>query len=140
MRKIGLALLLNRPDSPLSPHFGMAKWIGIHETEAGRTEFVANVDLNGRATVDLLRQYGCTDVICQHIGEGALHLLQSSGIRVWLGTAGVPLNKLVEELLAGKLAPATTSSHHGQHGHHRHQHGQKHAHKAGYTCCCQQQA
>ena len=105
MNKIAFTTLLNRPDSALSPHFGMAKWILIRD-ENGGTTFEQNTGLNGRAVVDVMAKHGCTDAVFTQIGPGAFVHLQEAGIRGWIGPADTSVPQLVESFRRGELPRA----------------------------------
>lgn len=111
MSKVGFTTLLNRDDSVLSPHFGMAKWVMIHDSNSGETSFEQNTDLNGRAVVDILARAGCSDTVFKQIGLGALRKLQRAGIRGWLAPESVPVPQLLERLSRGELSPAEGHAH-----------------------------
>lgn len=106
MSKVAFTTLLKREDSALSPHFGKAKWIMVRDGESGEITFAQNTALNGRAVVDLMARYGCTDAVFTNIGPGALRHLEQSGIRGWIGPAGVPLPQVLERLTRGELKRA----------------------------------
>ncbi len=103
MSAIALMTLLNREDSTLSPHFGKAKWLMVVESGTGKSRFVQNAGLNGRSVVDLLVANGCTDVVFNEIGPGALQHLQAANICGWFGPADMPVPQLLELFRAGKL-------------------------------------
>ncbi len=106
MNKVGFTALLNREDSVLSPHFGMAKWVMIRDDDAGESRFEQNTGLSGRAVVDILARAGCSDAVFTEIGVGAFRHLQEAGIRGWLAPANVPIPQLRERLSRGELSPA----------------------------------
>ncbi|MBZ5627622.1 MAG: NifB/NifX family molybdenum-iron cluster-binding protein [Acidobacteriia bacterium] len=106
MSKVGFTTLLNREDSVLSPHFGMAKWVMIRDDDAGETRFEQNTGLSGRAVVDILARAGCSDAVFTEIGHGAFRHLQEAGIRAWLAPANLPVPQLLERLSRGELSPA----------------------------------
>jgi predicted Fe-Mo cluster-binding NifX family protein len=107
MSKIGFTTLLNREDSALSAHFGLAKWVMIRDTKTGVVIFEQNKVPYGRAIVDILQRHGCTDVVFGQIGHGAFRHLQEAGIRGWSATANVPISKLIDQFDRGELMPAT---------------------------------
>jgi predicted Fe-Mo cluster-binding NifX family protein len=106
MSKIGFTTLLNREDSVLSPHFGLAKWVMIRDNDTGDVTFEQNTALYGRAIVDILHQHGCADVVFAEIGPGAFRNLQEAGIRGWLAPMNVPVPQLLERFSRGELTPA----------------------------------
>jgi predicted Fe-Mo cluster-binding NifX family protein len=106
MSKVAFTTLLNREDSALSPHFGMAKWILIRDDDDGQITFEQNTALNGRAVVDIMVRHGCTDAVFTHIGPGAFQHLEEAGIRGWIGPADMPLPQLLDHLSCGELARA----------------------------------
>lgn len=108
MSRIAFTTLLNREDSALSPHFGMAKWILIRDNDSGQTTFQQNTALKGRAVVDIMARHGCTDAIFTQIGAGAFRHLEQAGIRGWIGPADTPVPQLLERLGRGELARAQT--------------------------------
>ena len=120
MRKLGLTVLKEDPQSPLSPHFGMAKWIMIHDPTSGASSFVRNTGLNGRAVVEELVRHGCTDAIFASIGDGALRHLDAAGIQGWYGPADQPSTELSRRLEQGELRRATSASHEAPRHHRRH--------------------
>lgn len=106
MSKVAFTTLLNREDSALSPHFGMAKWILIRDDDNGHITFEQNTALNGRAVIDIMVRNGCTDAVFTQIGPGAFSHLEQAGIRGWIGPANTPVPQLLEHLSRGELARA----------------------------------
>ncbi len=106
MSKVAFTTLLNREDSALSLHFGMAKWILIRDDDNSQITFEQNTALNGRAVVEIMVQHGCTDAVFTQIGEGAFRHLEQAGIRGWIGPASTPVPQLLEHLSRGELARA----------------------------------
>jgi predicted Fe-Mo cluster-binding NifX family protein len=106
MSKIGFTTLLDRKDSVLSPHFGMAKWVMIRDDDTGEVTFEQNTGLYGRAVVDILQRHGCSDAVFAEIGPGALRHLQEAGIRGWLAPTDVPVPELLDRFSRGDLASA----------------------------------
>lgn len=137
MRRIALAVLLNRPNSVLSPHFGKAKWIMIRE-EDGRASFEQNTSLNGRAVVDLMVGKGCTDAVFTHIGSGAFAHLEKSGIKGWIGPANVAVPEVLEALSRGELERARPSEEeHPSGAAHPGDSGRNHSsHRSEERCSC----
>ena len=113
MSKIALMTLLSREESNLSPHFGKAKWILVHDTEQATSHFVQNKELNGMSVVQHLLNEGCSDVICSEIGDGAIKHLHEANIRGWLAPANVPAPRLLEMLTEGTLQPVHATKEHG---------------------------
>jgi predicted Fe-Mo cluster-binding NifX family protein len=107
MTKVGMTLL--RPDwqSPLSPHFGLATWLLIYDTETDQKKFERNRLLMGKGVVDVFAQHHCTDAVFSNIGPGALEILRAAGIRAWYGPADLPAAELIDRLKQGKLEPAS---------------------------------
>jgi predicted Fe-Mo cluster-binding NifX family protein len=103
MSKIAFTTLLDKPDSPLSPHFGKAKWLTILDTATNTMEYVRNTDFTGRSMVELLRKYCCEEVVFNGIGPGALRQLKKAGIAGWLAPADVPISQVSTMLLSGRL-------------------------------------
>jgi predicted Fe-Mo cluster-binding NifX family protein len=116
MSKVGFTTLLNREDSVLSPHFGMAKWVMIRDDDSGEITFEQNTGLNGRAVVDILARAGCRDAVFSEIGNGALRHLEDARIRGWLAPSDVPVPQLLARLSRGELPPAEGHTH-GSGGH-----------------------
>ena len=112
MSKVGMTLL--RPDwqSPLSPHFGLATWLLIYDTETDQKNFERNRLLMGKGVVDVFAQHRCTDAIFSNIGPGALEILRAAGIRGWYGAADVPASELISRLKQGELEPANEARSH----------------------------
>jgi predicted Fe-Mo cluster-binding NifX family protein len=106
MSKVAFTTLLNREDSALSPHFGMAKWILVRDDDNGQITFEQNTALNGRAVVDIMARHGCTDAVFTQIGPGAFAHLEQAGIRGWIGPADMPVPQLLELLSRGELERA----------------------------------
>jgi predicted Fe-Mo cluster-binding NifX family protein len=100
---IGCLTLLKKSDSPLSPHFGKAKWLMVLNRESQQIHFVQNTGLNGRSVVELLQQQGCDEVVFSNIGEGALRQLKQSRIAGWYAPADLPVPRVLEMLSAGQL-------------------------------------
>ncbi len=121
MGKIGCTVLLNQETSPLSPHFGKAKWVMVFDPQTGKSEFEQNHGLNGRAVVDILVRHQCSDVIFAEIGPGALNHLQQFGIKSWFGPQEVPAPELIQKFKSGSLRLATEPS--PGHGGHHHEGG-----------------
>lgn len=109
MSKIGFLTLLKKNDSPLSPHFGKAKWLMVVDDEQ-QTHFIQNTGLDGRSVVQLLRDQGCDEVVFSNIGEGALRQLMQSGISGWYAPDDVPVPRLLEMLSVGQLRLARKAS------------------------------
>jgi len=126
MGKIGCTVLLDRENSPLSSHFGKAKWILIMDPETGVTEFEQNHGLNGRAVVEILARHGCSDAIFAEIGPGALSHLQQAQIKPWFGPQDLAAPDVIEKLRRGELSPALAPRP-GHEGHH---------HQASAGGCC----
>ncbi len=116
--RIGFTLLKNADNSPLSPHFGMAKWLGIYDTESGKMEFERNTGLNGRSVADAFARAGCTHAVFAHIGAPALGHLGAHGILAYWGDADQPATALAIRLERGELRPAEKTEHAGGHHHH----------------------
>lgn len=108
MSIVAFTTLLNREDSALSPHFGMAKWVLIRDDDHGRITFEQNTALNGRAVVDIMVRHGCSDAVFNHIGPGAFRHLEQAGIRGWIGPADLAVPQLLERLSHGELVQART--------------------------------
>jgi len=111
MNRLGLTVLKKDPDSSLSPHFGVAKWIMIYEPETGASSFIRNEGLTGKAVVDQLLRHECTDAVFTSIGDGALRHLDAAGIRGWYGPDDEPPAQLARLLEQGELRRAETASH-----------------------------
>lgn len=116
--RIGFTLLKNADTSPLSPHFGMAKWLGIYDTETGLMRFERNAGLNGRSVADAFARAGCTHAVFTHIGAPALGHLEAHRIRGFWGNADQPATALVIRLQRGELRPAESTAHPGGRGRH----------------------
>ena len=137
MSAIALMTLLNREGSTLSPHFGKAKWLTIIESGTGKSRFVQNAGLNGRSVVDLLVASGCTDVVFNEIGPGALQHLQAANICGWFGPADLPVPQLLELFRAGKLDRAIEPREgHRGHGCGQRTAGQQRGEMSGQQRCC----
>jgi predicted Fe-Mo cluster-binding NifX family protein len=106
MSTIGFTTLINREDSVLSPHFGLAKWVMIRDNDTGNATFEQNTALYGQAVVDILQRHGCTDVVFAEIGYGAFRGLQEAGIRGWLAPMNVPVPQLLDHFNRGELTQA----------------------------------
>jgi predicted Fe-Mo cluster-binding NifX family protein len=119
--RIGFTLLKEAQDSPLSPHFGKAKWLGIFDTDTRAMRFVRNADLTGRAVADVFAEADCTHAVFTHIGAPALEHLKAYGIQAFWGEADVSAVTLVDRLERGELTPAESSEHAPERAH-RHQH------------------
>ncbi len=103
MSKTGFTILLKGNHSPLSPHFGKAKWLAVYDTVTLRTDFIRNAGLTGSAMCALLASSGCEEVIFSHIGPGALRQLKAANIAAWYGPEGVPVSDLLDLLRTGRL-------------------------------------
>jgi predicted Fe-Mo cluster-binding NifX family protein len=137
MGKIGCTVLINRDDSPLSSHFGKAKWVMIADPETGAAEFEQNHGLNGRAVVEILARHGCSDAIFAEIGPGALSHLQQAQIKPWFGPQDLAAPAVIDRLKRGQLTPA----HEPSTGHGQHHAGSSDTHgccgsSAAHTSCC----
>jgi predicted Fe-Mo cluster-binding NifX family protein len=118
-KRIGLTLLHDSEDSPLSDHFGKAKWLGIYEPSTGEMRFVRNTGLNGRFVADAFDEAGCSHVVFTNIGEGALgHLGSYEILAVW-GPAGIPAKSLVQDVESGRLPAGKGTPHVPEHHHRR---------------------
>ena len=130
MSKIGLTVVKSEAESPLSPHFGMAGWVLIYDTETQQKIFERNRLLYGRGVVEILQRHRCTDAIFSSIGRGALEGLEAGGIRGWYGPEGVAAPELIKQLQEGKLTRAEEASSTGT----EHRGGARARHKS--TNCC----
>jgi predicted Fe-Mo cluster-binding NifX family protein len=114
----GLPLVKDSLDSPLSQHFGKAKWLLVYEA-AERHRFVRNTGLSGPSVVEALAAAGCSDVVVLDAGAGAWGHLQQSGMRIWQGEPEVPARELIAGVERGALAraepPAAGDPSHGGH-------------------------
>jgi predicted Fe-Mo cluster-binding NifX family protein len=110
MSKIGLTVLKPDAKSPLSPHFGMAGWILIYDTDEQQQTLERNRLLYGRGVVEILQLHRCADAIFASIGRGALEALKAAGIRAWYGPEGVAAPELIKQLQEGKLTRAEEAS------------------------------
>jgi predicted Fe-Mo cluster-binding NifX family protein len=130
MSKVGMTLL--RPDwqSPLSPHFGLATWLLIYDTETDQKNFERNRLLMGKGVVDVFVQHRCTDAVFSSIGPGALEILRAAGIRAWYGPADVPASQLIDRLKQGELEPANEARSHN------HDRTRGHSHRERLSGCC----
>jgi len=106
MSKIGITVAQNSLNAPLALHFGKTKWILIYES-AESFEFIRNEKLVGRNVVDLYQEAGCSDVIVNNIGSGAMRNLKAAGIQAWHGSLNIPARKLIATLKQGALKAAT---------------------------------
>jgi predicted Fe-Mo cluster-binding NifX family protein len=88
--------------APIAPHLGKAKWLAVLDDD-GRAQVTRNVGLRGRWVAELFAAAGVTDVVADHVGEGAWRALTAVGIRVWRGAPGVPASELASRLLDGRL-------------------------------------
>jgi predicted Fe-Mo cluster-binding NifX family protein len=120
MAKIGVMMSADRADEKMSSHFGKAEWIMVADTESGISEFVKNEALNGKGSVEIVIRMGCTDVILEDIGDGALGHLQAAHIRAWAAPATVAGNEALRFFREGQLLPvppalatARQGAHHG---------------------------
>jgi predicted Fe-Mo cluster-binding NifX family protein len=132
MSKVGLTLL--RPDwqSPLSPHFGIATWLLIYDTEMDQKKFERNRLLMGKGVVDVFALHRCTDAVFSNIGPGALEILRAAGIRAWYGPPDIPASQLVDRLKQGELEPANEARSHDHESSSGHSRGKK------LRDCCRQ--
>lgn len=110
MTKIGLTLSRKDWESPLAPHFGMAKWLLIYETDRQEKQFQQNKELTGRGVVEVFAHHNCTEAVFAAIGHGALDHLIRAGIRGWYGPAGVSARELTERLKRDELQRAKEAS------------------------------
>jgi predicted Fe-Mo cluster-binding NifX family protein len=106
MKKVGMTLLRSDWQSPLSPHFGLATWLLICDTETDQKTFERNRLLMGKGVVDVFVQHHCTDAVFSKIGPVALEILRAAGIRAWYGPLDVPASQLIDRLKQGGLEPA----------------------------------
>jgi predicted Fe-Mo cluster-binding NifX family protein len=116
MAKIGMTLSRDRLEDPLAQHFGKAKWLLVWDS-AGGAQFIPNQGLNGRWVAETFAAAGCTLVVANHLGPGALVHLREAGIRVLEGApdkAAVELARLADkgelpDLLGASPHPAGSS-------------------------------
>jgi predicted Fe-Mo cluster-binding NifX family protein len=103
-----IALPMSRPDisEPLSEHLGKAKWLLVWREDGGHS-FIRNEGLNGRWVAERLAQEGCTQLIAQRAGAGALEHLKAAQIRVYQADPGATAAELLALLLDGKLKEMT---------------------------------
>ncbi len=102
MRRIGMTISRPSVDAPLAGHFGKAKWLLVYEGP-GRFELLRNTGLNGRFVAQAFAAHGCTDVILDHAGAGALGHLAAAGLRLWQGPPEVGADELAARLERGEL-------------------------------------
>jgi predicted Fe-Mo cluster-binding NifX family protein len=102
--RVGMAVLRNAAQTPLSKDFGKSRWLAVH-TQPDRLEFLSNPGLSGVSAAAALTEAGCRDVIALHLGPRAQERLAASGVRMWRGRAGVPGRALVAALARGELEP-----------------------------------
>jgi predicted Fe-Mo cluster-binding NifX family protein len=112
MKKVGMTLLRSDWQSPLSPHFGLATWLLIYDTETDQKTFERNRLLMGKGVVDVFAQHHCTDAVFSEIGPGALEILRAAGIRAWYGPPDVPAAQLIDRLKQGELESAKEARSH----------------------------
>jgi predicted Fe-Mo cluster-binding NifX family protein len=110
MSKIGFVTALDRTTTRLSPHFGKAKWVMILDNNSGKTSFIRNTGLTGRAVVDILLSEGCEEVVFRNIGPGALKQLKAADIGAWRAVQDKVVLKLAGDLLRGQLRLASKPS------------------------------
>lgn len=128
MSRIAVMMSSNRPEDPMSEHFGKAPWMMFAESlncaRDSILEFAKNDGMNGRSTAMLALVNGCSDVVLVEIGDGALRHLQAAKIRIWTVPAPVSGREALRLFAEGGLSAApegSTAIHHGEH------HG---------GCCC----
>ncbi len=117
--RIGFPLLKAEEHSPLSPHFGKAKWVGTYDTETRAMRFVRNTGLTGRFVADAFAQAGCTHAVLTRIGAPALEHLAAYGIQAFWGDADASALTLAERLERGQLERAESTEHAPERAHRR---------------------
>lgn len=105
MSRIAVMMSANRPDAPLSGHFGKAPWIMVASGENAVPEFVPNQEGNGRSAAERLLQMGCTDVLLREIGDGALVRLQAAGVQAWAVLGVISGNEALRSFSERALEP-----------------------------------
>jgi len=116
MGKIAVMMSVDRPDAPLSDHFGKAEWIMITDAQGATPKFVKNEERNGRSVTGLLLNRKCTDVILHGIGEGPLRYLQAANIHVWFAPSSITSSKAVK-LFAERKLPRVSENANCNHDH-----------------------
>ena len=116
MSKIAVMMSTNRPDAPLSGHFGKAPWNMLADEGAGAPEFVQNEQGNGRSASERILQMGCGDVLVREIGDGALARLQAAGVQAWAVLGPISGNEALRFFAEKALAPVPAARTEVKHG------------------------
>jgi predicted Fe-Mo cluster-binding NifX family protein len=114
MSRIAVMMSANRPEAPLSGHFGKAPWIMLADEGTGAPEFVQNEQGNGRSASERILQMGCTDVLLREIGDGALARLQAAGVQAWAVLGAISGNEALHFFAERALAPVPAARSEGK--------------------------
>jgi predicted Fe-Mo cluster-binding NifX family protein len=118
MRRAAVMTSLNRPDAPLSSHFGKAEWVMVFDSAATQPSFFKNEELNGRGAMNIVIREHCSDVILAGIGEGAWGRLLAANVHAWIAPASVTGEQALQMLVRGELPPVSASLAHRGRGNH----------------------
>lgn len=105
MSRIAVMMSANRPDAPLSGHFGKAPWIMVSEGGKAVPDFMQNEQGNGRSAAECILNAGCTDVLLREIGDGALVRLQAAGVHAWAVLGAISGDEALKLFADRALAP-----------------------------------
>ncbi len=118
-------------DDSVSGHFGRAPTFTIVDIETNDVKVLKNdgehFGGHGGATSNVIRS-GATVVVCGGLGPGAIHLLTTSGIKVYSGATGTARDAL-KMWKEGALPVADADNACKDH---RHEHG----HEGDHGCNC----
>ena len=106
--KLAITSQSSKPESPVDPRFGRAKWFMLYDTDTGRFEPLDNVqNLNamqgaGIQAAETISRYGVEYLLTGHCGPNAFRTLKAAGIRVIVGVEGT-VKEVVEKFKKGEL-------------------------------------
>ncbi len=101
----------NELSSPIDPRFGRAQWFIVVDTETGEHRAVDNAqNLNATQGAGVQAAQTVVDlqveaVVTGNCGPKAFRVLETAGIKVCLGAAGL-VRDAVEHMTAGECSPA----------------------------------
>jgi predicted Fe-Mo cluster-binding NifX family protein len=105
MGRVAVMMTVDRPDAPMSSHFGKARWVMFADLESGAIEFEGNETQHGCNAVQVVVGHGCTDAIFVDIGDGALEHLQAAHICAWAAPAPISGREALRMFADGQLSP-----------------------------------
>jgi predicted Fe-Mo cluster-binding NifX family protein len=92
---VAMTVLAKSNESRLSPFFGLAPWLLLHQTPSDELRLIPNEGRTVENMVALIRDISPNTLICGHIPTEVAADLSSAGIEVRIGPCSVPARDLV---------------------------------------------